>query len=88
MYNFCGSGFSIKVDCLLEDLPEIIENMIEKLETDAINALNFRLNKYTLDGKTPYQKSHTNMVKGVRSGKAEVLLKIRKLKSQLKELEK
>lgn len=88
MYNFCGSGFNISVDCLLEDLPEVVGNMIGKLENDAINALNFSLQKYTIDGKIPYQRSHANMVKGFRSEKAAVLLKIRKLKKQLKELEK
>lgn len=69
-------GSSTKIRPLTDDLEAIIDECVASLEDD-IRSCDFRLNKYTWDGKTPYDLSRSNIVIQTRSLKAEILLKIR-----------
>ena len=69
---------TLKVDLLNLNLSYLFEDIIDEID-DALRGVDFVLNKYSWDGKKPYESTHKGIINGARYNKAVLLLKQREL---------
>jgi len=69
---------TLKVDLLNLNLSYLFEDIIDEID-DALIGVDFVLNKYSWDGKKPYESTHQGIINDARENKAVLLLKQREL---------
>lgn len=74
----------INVNLLSFEMCPFIDELIYQMEC-SIRSIDSVLDKYSWDGKKPYEHTHSKIIKDARESKVILLLKIRKLK-KLKEI--
>jgi len=72
----------IEIDLLSFDFNYMIDDIINEIH-EALQSIDFTLNKYSWDNKRAYENTHQNMIKDARSSKAQLLMTLRRLEKKL-----